>query len=149
MGGVNKAILIGHLGRDPEVRTTSSGGRVANFSLATSESWTDKRTGLRNERTEWHRVVAFSEGLVDVVERYLRKGAQVYVEGQLQTREWTDRDGGKRYTTEVVLSPYRGQLQMLDKGGDGDGRRQQGRDEHQAGREDRSAGRSVEDDIPF
>jgi single-strand DNA-binding protein len=113
-GSVNKAILIGNLGRDPEVRSTQSGSRVASLSLATSESWRDKVSGERRERTEWHRIVIFNERLVEVAEKYLRKGAKVYVEGALQTRKWADRDGTERYTTEIVLSQYRGELTMLD-----------------------------------
>ncbi|HXZ02974.1 MAG TPA: single-stranded DNA-binding protein [Stellaceae bacterium] len=113
-GSVNKVILIGNLGRDPEIRSTQDGTRVANLSLATSESWRDKTTGERKERTEWHRVVIFNERLVDIVEKYLKKGAKVYLEGALQTRKWTDNSGQERYTTEVVLQRFRGELTMLD-----------------------------------
>ncbi len=123
-GSVNKVILVGNLGRDPEVRSFPSGGRVANFSVATSERWTDRSSGERRERTEWHRVAVFSEPLVNVTERYLRKGSKVYVEGQLETRKWQDQSGQERYTTEVVLRPYRGELTMLDgrsEGGAGRG----------------------------
>ena len=120
-GSVNKVILVGNLGRDPEIRTTNDGTKVANFSLATSENWRDRNTGERRERTEWHRVVIFNDRLVDVVEKYLNKGSKIYVEGQLQTRKWTDRDGQERYTTEVVLQRFRGELTMLDsRGGGGD-----------------------------
>jgi single-strand DNA-binding protein len=119
-GSVNKVILIGNLGRDPEIRTMQSGGKVAQLSLATSESWRDRNTGERQERTEWHRVVIFDERLVDVVEKYLKKGQKVYVEGQLQTRKWTDNSGQERYTTEVVLQRFRGELTMLS-GRDGGG----------------------------
>ena len=118
-GSVNKVILIGNLGRDPEIRTTQDGTRVANLSIATSESWRDKGTGERREKTEWHRVVIFNDRLVDVAERYLKKGATVYIEGQLQTRKWTDQSGAEKYTTEVVLQKFRGELTML--GGRGDG----------------------------
>lgn len=119
--GVNKVILIGNLGRDPEVRTMQDGMKVANLSVATSETWRDRNTGERRERTEWHRVVIFNERLVDVVEKYLRKGSKIYLEGQLQTRKWTDQSGQERYTTEVVLQRYRGELTMLDsRGGGGD-----------------------------
>jgi single-strand DNA-binding protein len=113
-GSVNKVILIGNLGRDPEIRSTQDGTRVANLSVATSERWTDKNSGERREKTEWHRVVVFDDRLVDVIERYLKKGSKVYLEGQLQTRKWTDQSGQEKYTTEVVLQRYRGQLTMLD-----------------------------------
>jgi single-strand DNA-binding protein len=114
-GSVNKATLIGHLGKDPEIRSFQDGGRVAHFSIATSESWKDKESGERKERTEWHRVSVTSEGLVGVAEKYLKKGSKVYVEGKLETRKWTDRDGIERYTTEVVLRPYSGELILLDR----------------------------------
>jgi len=120
-GSVNKVILVGNLGRDPEIRSTQDGTRVANLSLATSESWRDKTSGERRERTEWHRVVVFNDRLVEVVERYLKKGATVYIEGQLQTRKWTDQSGAEKYTTEVVLQKYRGELTMLGGRGDGAG----------------------------
>ncbi len=122
-GSVNKVILIGNLGRDPEIRSMQDGGRVANLSLATSESWRDKSSGERREKTEWHRVVIFNDRLVDVVERYLKKGAKIYVEGQLQTRKWTDQSGVEKYSTEVVLQKFRGELTMLDgrSGGGGEG----------------------------
>jgi single-strand DNA-binding protein len=113
-GSINKATLIGHLGKDPEIRTFQNGGRVANLSIATSESWKDKESGERKERTEWHRVSITSDGLVTVAERYLKKGAKVYVEGKLETRKWTDQGGQERYTTEVVLRPYTGELVLLD-----------------------------------
>lgn len=113
-GSVNKVILVGNLGKDPEIRTFQNGGRVANLTVATSENWKDKTTGERKERTEWHRVVIMNENLVGVAERYLKKGAKVYLEGQLETRKWQDQSGGDRYSTEVVLRPYRGELTMLD-----------------------------------
>lgn len=113
-GSVNKVILIGNLGRDPEVRSFQNGGRVASLTVATSESWKDKASGERKERTEWHRVSVMNDNLVTVCERYLKKGAKVYIEGQLETRKWTDKDGQDRYSTEVVLRPYRGELTMLD-----------------------------------
>jgi single-strand DNA-binding protein len=115
-GSVNKVILVGNLGRDPEIRSTQDGTRIANLSLATSESWRDKNSGERKERTEWHRVAIFNDRLVDIVEKYLKKGAKIYIEGQLQTRKWTDQQGQERYTTEVVLQRYRGELTMLDGG---------------------------------
>ncbi|MCP4328063.1 MAG: single-stranded DNA-binding protein [Alphaproteobacteria bacterium] len=120
-GSVNKVILVGNLGRDPEIRSTQSGQKVANLSVATSEQWRDKSTGERRERTEWHRVVIFNDNLCDVVEKYLRKGMKVYLEGQLQTRKWQDQSGQDRYTTEIVLQRFRGDLQMLDRAGDSGG----------------------------
>ncbi|MFL2771453.1 MAG: single-stranded DNA-binding protein [Rhodospirillaceae bacterium] len=116
-GSVNKVILVGNLGRDPEVRTTQTGTKVANISLATSDSWKDKNTGERREKTEWHRVVIFGN-LADIAERYLKKGSKVYVSGQLQTRKWQDQAGQDKYTTEVVLQGFGGELTMLDGRGD-------------------------------
>jgi single-strand DNA-binding protein len=120
-GSVNKVILVGNLGRDPEIRSTQDGTKVANLSLATSETWRDRNSGERRERTEWHRVVIFNEKLCEVAEKYLRKGSKLYVEGQLQTRKWTDQQGQERYTTEVVLQRFRGELTMLDGRQDGGG----------------------------
>lgn len=120
-GSVNKVILVGNLGRDPEVRNTQDGRKVVNLSLATSESWRDRQSGERKERTEWHRVVIFNENLAEVAEKYLRKGAKLYIEGQLQTRKWTDQSGAEKYTTEIVLQRYRGELTMLDGRGEGGG----------------------------
>jgi len=117
-GSVNKVILVGNLGKDPEVRTFQNGGKVCNLSIATSESWKDKQSGERKDRTEWHRVVVFNENIIGVAERYLKKGAKVYIEGQIETRKYTDKDGSEKYTTEVVLRPYRGELTMLDGAGD-------------------------------
>ncbi len=113
-GSVNKVILVGNLGRDPEVRSTQDGAKIVQLSMATSESWKDKATGERRERTEWHRVVIFNEHLAKVAEDYLRKGSKLYVEGQLQTRKWQDKEGLDRYTTEIVLGRFRGELTMLD-----------------------------------
>ena len=113
-GSVNKVILVGNLGRDPELRSTQDGTRVANLRVATSESWRDRVSGERRERTEWHRVVIFNERLAEVAEKYLKKGSKVYVEGALQTRKWTDNSGQERYTTEIVLQRFRGELTMLD-----------------------------------
>jgi single-strand DNA-binding protein len=121
-GSVNKVILIGNLGRDPEVRTFQSGGKVCNLRIATSESWKDRNTGERKERTEWHSVAVFSEGLVRVCEQYLRKGSKVYIEGQLQTRKWQDQNGQDRYSTEVVLQGFGSTLTMLDGTQGGEGR---------------------------
>ena len=118
-GSVNKVILVGNLGRDPEIRTLNSGDRVANFSIATSETWRDRQSGERKERTEWHRVVIFNEKLAEVAQKYVRKGSKVYVEGQLQNREWQDQQGNKRRSTEVVLQRFRGELTLLDSRGGG------------------------------
>ena len=116
-GSINKVILIGNLGRDPEVRFSQDGTKIVNFSVATSERWKDKQTGEPREKTEWHRVVLFNDRLADVAEKYLRKGSKVYIEGALQTRKWTGNDGNERYSTEVVLQRYRGELTMLDSRG--------------------------------
>ena len=152
-GSLNKVQLIGNLGRDPEVRNTQSGGQIVHLSVATSETWNDRQSGERRERTEWHRVVIFSQQLGDVAKQYLRKGSKVYIEGQLQTRKWTDQDGRDRYTTEVVLRPYRGELTFLDSRGGGGG--EFGApdpgvpmDEPSAAREP-AAGADIDDEIPF
>jgi single-strand DNA-binding protein len=118
-GSVNKVILIGNLGKDPEIRRTQDGRPIANLSVATSESWRDKTTGERKEKTEWHRVVVFNEGLCKIIEQYLKKGSKVYLEGALQTRKWTDKDGHDKYSTEVVLQGFNSQLTMLDTRGGG------------------------------
>ncbi len=120
-GSVNKVILVGNLGRDPEIRSMQNGGKVANLSVATSETWRDRQSGERREKTEWHRVVIFNENLLDVAEKYLHKGSKVYIEGQLQTRKWQDQSGQDKYSTEVVLQRFRGELQMLDARGEGGG----------------------------
>jgi single-strand DNA-binding protein len=120
-GSVNKVILVGNLGRDPEVRSFQNGGKVCNLRIATSETWRDKATGERKERTEWHTVAIFNEGLVRIAEQYLRKGSTVYIEGQLETRKWQDQSGADRYSTEVVLRPYRGEMTLLGGRGDGGG----------------------------
>ena len=112
-GSVNKVILIGNLGRDPEIRRTQDGKPIANLNIATSETWRDKTTGERKEKTEWHRVVVFNEGLCKIVEQYIKKGSKVYLEGQLQTRKWTDKDGAEKYSTEIVLQGFGGVLTML------------------------------------
>ncbi|GBQ99565.1 MULTISPECIES: single-stranded DNA-binding protein [Gluconobacter] len=120
-GSVNKVILVGNLGKDPEVRNTQSGGKVVNLTIATSETWNDRQSGERRERTEWHRVVIFNDRLGDVAERFLRKGRKVYLEGELRTRKWTDQSGQERYTTEVTIDRFRGELVLLDSnrsGGD-------------------------------
>jgi single-strand DNA-binding protein len=120
-GSVNKVILVGNLGRDPEVRRMNSGEPVVNLNLATSENWKDKATGERREKTEWHKVVIFNENLAKVAEQYLKKGSKVYIEGQLQTRKYQDKDGVEKYTTEIVLQRYRGELTILDSRGSGAG----------------------------
>ena len=120
-GSVNKVILIGNLGRDPESRTFQNGGKVCNLRIATTETWKDRQSGERRERTEWHNVAIFSEGLAGVAERYLKKGSKVYIEGQLRTRKWQDQSGQDRYTTEVVVDNFNGSMQMLDGRSDGGG----------------------------
>ena len=120
-GSVNKVILVGNLGRDPEIRSMQSGDKVCNLSVATSERWKDRNSGEMQEKTEWHRVVMFDQKLVEVAEKYLQKGAKVFLEGQLQTRKWTDQSGQEKYTTEVVLQRFRGELVMLDSRGGGQG----------------------------
>src|SRR6201989_1139589 len=128
-GSVNKVILVGNLGRDPEIRTLNSGDRVANLRIATSETWRDKATGERKEKTEWHQVVIFNENIVKVAENYLRKGSTVYIEGSLQTRKWTDQQGVEKYSTEIVLQRFRGELTMLG-GRDGGGASGGGMDDY-------------------
>ena len=120
-GSVNKVILVGNVGNDPEIRSFNNGGKVANFSLATSESWRDKQSGERKDKTEWHRVAIFNDGLVGIVEKYVKKGSKLYIEGKLQTRKWADRDGNEKYTTEVVLQGFGGTLTLLDSRNDGGG----------------------------
>ena len=127
MASVNKVILVGNLGRDPEIRTFSNGGKVCNLRVATSERWSDKNSGEKRERTDWHSVAIFSEPLVRIAEQYLRKGSKVYLEGQLETRKWQDQSGADRYTTEVVLRPYKGELTMLDGPSGGGGQERQER----------------------
>jgi single-strand DNA-binding protein len=122
-GSVNKVILVGNLGKDPEIRRTQDGRPIANLSVATSETWRDKASGERKEKTEWHRVVIFNEGLCKIAEQYLKKGAKVYLEGALQTRKWTDKDGVEKYSTEVVLQGFNSQLTMLDARSGGGGER--------------------------
>jgi single-strand DNA-binding protein len=153
-GSLNKVILIGNLGRDPEVRRLNSGEPVVNLSIATSENWRDKATGERKERTEWHRVVIFNENLAKVAEQYLRKGSKVYLEGQLQTRKYTDKDDSEKYTTEVVLQRFRGELVMLDGRGEGGGDRPAFAGASEGGSRSGGGGRSFErndmdDEIPF
>ena len=120
-GSVNKVIIVGNLGRDPEVRSFQNGGKVVNLRIATSDTWRDKNSGERKERTEWHSVAIFNENLAKIAEQYLRKGSTVYIEGQLETRKWQDQSGQDRYTTEIVLRPYRGELTLLGGRGEGSG----------------------------
>lgn len=142
MAGVNKVIIVGNLGRDPEVRSFQNGGRVVNLNIATSETWRDKASGERKERTEWHRVAIMNEALGKIAEQYLRKGSTVYIEGQLETRKWQDQSGAERYTTEIVLRPFRGELTLLggrDGGGAGGGAGGGGYDDR-GGYEDQGGG---------
>ncbi|HET7409859.1 MAG TPA: single-stranded DNA-binding protein [Paracoccaceae bacterium] len=152
-GSVNKVILIGNLGADPEVRSFPNGGRVCSLRLATSESWKDKNSGERREKTEWHRVEIYSEPLIGVAERFLRKGSKIYVEGQLETRKWQDQSGQDRYTTEVALRPYRSELTMLDGrsggGGGGDFGGGGGGGSPDAGRDFGGPSGNMDDEIPF
>jgi single-strand DNA-binding protein len=163
-GSVNKVILVGNLGKDPEIRRTQDGRPIANLSVATSETWRDKATGERREKTEWHRVVIFNEGLCRIAEQYLKKGAKVYLEGQLQTRKWQDKDGQDKYSTEVVLQGFNSQLTMLDSRGGGAGGSDYGSDEGGSGSDFGSSGASggrarkpaavgaggdLDDEIPF
>ena len=157
-GSVNKVILVGNLGKDPEIRRTQDGRPIASLSIATSDTWRDKATGERKEKTEWHRVVIFSEGLAKVAEQYLKKGAKVYIEGQLQTRKWTDQSGAEKYTTEVVLQNFNSNLTMLDGRGGGGGYSDDAGGDFSAGgpapapRQAVAAGSrnsDMDDDIPF
>jgi single-strand DNA-binding protein len=149
-GSVNKVILVGNLGRDPEVRRLTSGDPVVNLSIATSESWRDKASGERKERTEWHRVVIFNENLAKIAEQYLRKGAKVYIEGALQTRKYTDKDGAEKYSTEIVLQKFRGELTMLDGRGDSDrSERQPAMAGASEGGRSFERGAELDDEIPF
>jgi len=154
-GSVNKVIIVGNLGRDPEVRTFQNGGKVCNLRIATSENWKDKTTGERKERTEWHSVAIFSEPLARIAEQYLKKGSKVYIEGQLETRKWQDQSGQDRYTTEIGLRPYRGELTLLDgrsdSSGGGYGGDQGGYDSGSSsgGSFGSSAPSDMDDEIPF
>ncbi len=146
-GSVNKVILIGNLGRDPEVRTFQNGGKVVNLRIATSETWRDKASGERKERTEWHSVAIHSEPLAKIAEQYLRKGSTVYIEGQLETRKWQDQSGADRYSTEIVLRPFRGELTLL-----GGGQDRQRDDRQQSSQQDGGYGAAqsnMDDEIPF
>jgi single-strand DNA-binding protein len=146
-GSVNKVILVGNLGADPEIRRLNSGDPVVNIRIATSESWRDKNSGERKEKTEWHNVVIFNDNLAKVAEQYLKKGAKVYVEGQLQTRKWQDQSGNDRYTTEIVLQKFRGELQMLDTKNGGSGDRDDERGGSSSGRSSGSGDRGRSSDF--
>jgi len=156
-GSVNKVILVGNVGNDPEIRSFNNGGKVANFSLATSENWKDKQTGERKEKTEWHRVAVFNDGLVGVIERYVKKGSKLYIEGKLQTRKWTDNAGIEKYSTEVVLQGFGSTLTMLDSRNEGGGGYNQDRGSYNQGGGSRSASTmegpkenfDLDDEIPF
>jgi len=147
MASVNKVIIIGNLGRDPEVRTFQNGNKVCNLRIATSEKWRDKNSGERKERTEWHSVAIFSEPLAKVAEQYLRKGSKVYIEGQLETRKWQDQSGNDKYSTEVVLRPYSSTLTMLDGGSNDDSGGGYGAPQQQQSQQQPS--RDLDDEIPF
>ena len=146
---INKVILVGNVGQDPEIRSTQDGREIANFSLATSESWKDKATGEKRDKTEWHRVVVFSQGLVGIAKSYIKKGTKLYIEGQLQTRKWTDNNGVEKYTTEIVLQNYNSTLQILDSKNSG------GADSYSASNNNSSKSRNdvmieeTDDEIPF
>ncbi|HJD55124.1 MAG TPA: single-stranded DNA-binding protein [Rickettsia endosymbiont of Pyrocoelia pectoralis] len=151
-GSLNKVTLIGNLGRDPEIRTTGEGKKIANFSLATTETWKDRVTGEKKEKTEWHRVVVFSDGLVLVVEKYLHKGSKVYIEGALQTRKWQDGSGVEKYTTEIVLQNFNAQLILLDSKGSGSHVHDSGQNEYKHESKDHSNSfdhSDLDDEIPF
>ena len=157
-GSINKVILIGNLGRDPEIRTMQNGNKVANLRVATSERWRDRTSGEMQERTEWHSVVIFNEHLLSVAERFLKKGSKVYLEGQLQTRKWTDNQGQEKYSTEILLNNFRGELQMLDSRGEGGGSSydaapasSSSSDSHSGGGDMEHAGADadLDDEIPF
>ena len=155
-GSVNKVILVGNLGKDPEIRSLNSGDKVANLSVATSETWRDRNSGERKEKTEWHRVSIFNDNLVKVAENYLKKGSKVYIEGALQTRKYNDASGAEKFATEIVLQKFRGELTMLDGRGDGDGARGGGMDEgYSSGPRISSSGpkesfsADLDDEIPF
>lgn len=144
-GSINKVILVGNLGRDPELRQTQDGMKIANFSIATSESWKDKSTGERRDKTEWHRIVVMNDRLSEIVEKYVKKGSKVYVEGQLQTRKWTDQSGMERYTTEVVIGRYKGELHLLDSRNNND----MGDHSSDHYNDAPSISDNIDDDVPF
>lgn len=151
MSSVNKVLILGNLGKDPEIRHTQDGRPIANLSIATSESWKDKSTGEKREKTEWHRVVIFSEGLAKIAEQYLKKGSKCYVEGQLQTRKWTDKDGVDKYSTEIILQGFGAKLVLLDRRGGGDEAQEDAPRERRPTASGGGAGRTanMDDEIPF
>ena len=144
MAGLNKVLLIGNVGKDPDIRSLNNGGRVAAFSLATSETWKDKQSGERREKTEWHRIVVWNENLIGIVERFVKKGSKLYLEGALETRKWTDQSGAEKYTTEVVLKQFRGQITLLDGKPD----RDEGGSQQQAS-QGTPPSDDIDDSIPF
>lgn len=149
MSSINKVILVGNLGSEPEIRSTNDGKRIANLSIATSESWKDKSTGERKEKTEWHRVVIFNDALANIAEKYLKKGSKVYVEGKLQTRKWTDNSGNERYTTEVVLQGFNGLLTMLDSNSPQSGKSNITNTTNSNTNSSNFNSSNIDDDIPF
>ena len=144
-GSVNKVTILGNLGKDPEIRTTQSGGKIANLTIATSETWKDKNSGERREKTEWHKVVIFNDGLTGIAERYLKKGSKVYIEGQLETRKWQDKEGNDKYTTEIVLKSFNGVLKMLNSSQESKSQQPDNQQESQS----RDNYADMDDDIPF
>ncbi len=148
-GSINKAIIVGNLGRDPEIRSTQDGREIATLTVATSESWKDKSTGEKKEKTEWHRVVVFNDGLVNLVKNYIKKGSKLYIEGALHTRKWTDKDGVERYTTEIVLQGFGGGITMLSSAGGGRG--EESSDQHHDSPYQSSPSNSdnLDDEVPF
>ncbi len=149
MAGVNKVIIIGNVGKDPEIRQMQDGFKIANFSIATSESWKDKNSGERKEKTEWHRIVVMNERLSEIVEKYVRKGSKLYVEGQLQTRKWTDQSGMDRYTTEVVIGRFKGEITLLDSRNSGGGFDGASQSQPQQSYSEPEIPASIDDEMPF
>ena len=148
-GSVNKVILVGRVGKDPETRSFSNGGKVCNFSMATSETWRDKQSGEKKENTQWHNVAIFNEHFISLVENYVHKGSKIYLEGQLQTRKWRDRDGNDRWTTEVVLPRFKGDIQLLESRGDNNSNRQSSRYERSQSSSQAEEEFELDDEIPF
>jgi len=146
MSSLNRVMLIGNIGQEPDIRSMQNGGKVCNLSIATSESWKDKNTGERREKTEWHRVVVFNEGLIGVIERYINKGSKVFIEGQLETRKWQDQSGQDKYSTEVVLKGFNGNLVMIDGKSEGQSSHNEAKSN---GYQQQGGGDGFEDDIPF
>ena len=149
-GSVNKVILLGNLGKDPDIRSTQSGSKLASFSIATSKRWKDKQTQEYKDKTEWHKVVIFGEGLVDIVEKYVKKGSKIYIEGELQTRKWSDQQGNDRYTTEVILQGYNSTLTLLDnRGNTNQSIENKSEDISVEDNSEKSSDSNIDDDIPF